>query len=157
MTTTPRNFIKTLSIIHFAMVSGPLLVGTIFYMNTELINNGTQNDIFIYVFPLIALAGVFASKFLFNLFIKNLKSHETLQAKLAGYQTASLIKFALIEGPAFLNIVWFSQSGNLLYLTIGGVLILFLFMQRPKAEKIETELELNSEHKRQFQKLDEPI
>jgi len=157
MKTTPRNFIKTLSIVHFAMVLGPLLTGVIFYMNTELITNGTQNDIFIYVFPLIALGGIFASKFLFNLFIKNLKNHETLQAKLAGYQTASLIKFALIEGPAFLNIVWFSQTGNLLYLTIGGVLILFLFMQRPKAEKIETELELNSEHKRQFQKLDEPI
>jgi len=76
---------------------------------------------------------------------------------LAGYQAASLIKYALLEGPALLNIIWFSLTGNLLYLTIGGVMILFLFIQRPKAEKIEKELELKSDHKRQFYKLDEPL
>lgn len=157
MITTPRNYIKTLSTLHLAMAAGPLLVTAFFYFNTELETNGTASDIYVYVFPIIALIGIFSSKFIFNLLIKKLKTKETLQAKLAGYQSASLIKFALIEGPALLNIVWFSQTGNLLYLTIGGVLILFLFMQRPKTEKIETDLELNSEHKRQFHKLDEPI
>ncbi|MDT0621165.1 hypothetical protein [Croceitalea vernalis] len=157
MTMTSRNFLKTISIIHLAMVIGPLFAATIFYMNTEIITNGTQNDIFIYVFPLIALGGIFASKYMFNLFIKNLKNHKTLQAKLTGYQTASLIKYALIEGPAFLNIVWFSQTGNLLFLTIGGVLIIFLFTQRPRANKIEIDLNLNSEHKSQFRDLDRPM
>lgn len=157
MQNTPKQFLKTLSIIHAALVIGPLLIAAFFYMNTALVTNGTQNDIFIYVFPILALAGIFASKFMFNLLVKNVKNQERLRAKLAGYQTASVIKFALLEGPAILNIAWFGFSGNLLYLTIGGVLILFLFMQRPKAEKIENELELNSEHKRQFRKLDEPV
>ncbi len=157
MTTTPRSFLKTLTIIHLAMVAGPLLAATIFFMNTELQTNGTQSDIFVYIFPIIALAGVFGSKFLFNLFVKNLKNHETLQAKLTGYQTASLIKYGLLEGPALLNIVWFSVTGNLLYLSIGCALILFLFVQRPSADKVENDLVLDSEHKRQFRRMDESI
>jgi hypothetical protein len=157
MTTTPRNFLRTLSIIHLAMVIGPLLTGTVFYMNTELNTNGTQNDIFIYIFPVIALAGIFASKVLYRLFLNPLKQKEQLQDKLAGLQSASFIQYALIEGPAFLNIIWFSQTGNLLYLTIGAVLLIYLFTLRPTKTKIENDLELKGEHKRQFNKGNEPL
>jgi hypothetical protein len=157
MTTTPKNFLKTLTIIHYALVSGPLLTGIIFYLNTELNTNGTVDDIFVYIFPLIALGGIFAGNFIFKKLLSNIKKNENLQHKLAGYQTASLVKFALLEGPAFLNIIWFSQTGNLLYLTIGMVLVLFLFMQRPTKIKVESDLELIGEHKRQFNRLDDPI
>jgi hypothetical protein len=157
MTTTPNKIVKTLSIIHLAMVIGPLLTGTVFYMNTELNTNGTQNDIFIYIFPVIALAGIFASKVLYRLFLNPLKQKEQLQDKLAGLQSASFIQYALIEGPAFLNIIWFSQTGNLLYLTIGAVLLIYLFTLRPTKTKIENDLELKGEHKRQFNKGNEPL
>jgi hypothetical protein len=139
------------------MVIGPLLTGTVFYMNTELNTNGTQNDIFIYIFPVIALAGIFASKVLYRLFLNPLKQKEQLQDKLAGLQSASFIQYALIEGPAFLNIIWFSQTGNLLYLTIGAVLLIYLFTLRPTKTKIENDLELKGEHKRQFNKGNEPL
>ncbi len=141
MTSTPKNFLKTLTIIHYALVAGPLLIGVIFYLNTELNTNDTVDDIFIYIFPLIALVGVFSGNFIFKKLLSNIKKSESLQHKLTGYQTASLVKFALLEGPAFLNIVWFSLTGNLLYLTIGMVLVLFLFMQRPTKIKVENDLE----------------
>ena len=157
MTTTPNKIVKTLSIIHLAMAIGPLLTGAVFYMNTELNTNGTQNDIFIYIFPVIALAGIFASKVLYRVLINPLKQKERLQDKLAGLQSASFIQYALIEGPAFLNIIWFSQTGNLLYLTIGAVLLIYLFTLRPTKTKIENDLELKGEHKRQFDKGNEPL
>lgn len=154
MTTIAKNPIKTLSILHLALLAGPLLAATIFYLNTEIQMNGSSgDDIFIYVFPIIALGGVFASTFLFKIMLNNLKNTEDLQKKLAGYQTASLIKWALLEGPALLNIVWFATTGNLLFLTIAGVLLLFLFMQRPTKLKMENELELKGELKREFDKL----
>lgn len=139
------------------MAIGPLLTGAIFYMSTELNTNGTQNDIFIYIFPVIALVGIFASKVLYRVLINPLKQKERLQDKLAGLQSASFIQYALIEGPAFLNIIWFSKTGNLLYLTIGAVLLIYLFTLRPTKTKIENDLDLKGEHKRQFDKGNEPL
>ncbi|MDT0605506.1 hypothetical protein [Croceitalea rosinachiae] len=155
--TTPQAFLKTLSILHLALLAGPLLAAIFFYLNTEVNINGASNEIFIYVFPVIGLAGIFASKFLYQQFLKPLKQHELLQTKLAGLQTASLIQYAVVEGPALLNIVWFGQTGNLLYLTIGAVLLIYLFILRPTKTKVETDLELKGAHKRQFDKLDESL
>lgn len=152
MTTTPNKIVKTISIIHLALLAGPLIAGAFFYLNTEISTNGSGNDIFIYIFPIIGLGGIFASKVIYRLFLNPLKQKENLRDKLAGLQSASLIQYALIEGPAFLNIIWFSQTGNLLYLTIGGVLLIYLFILRPNKAKIENDLELKGEHKRQFHK-----
>lgn len=155
--TTPRNFLKTLAILHLALLAGPLLAGIFFYFNTEIKVNGTANDILIYIFPIIGLAGIFTSKFLYQQFLTPLKAHELLKTKLVGLQTASLIQYVLIEGPALLNIVWFEKTGNLLYLTVGGVLLIYLFMLRPTKSKIENDLELKGEHKRQFDHLDQTL
>jgi hypothetical protein len=138
-------------------MAGPLLLGILFYLNTPLNTNGTIADIFVYILPLIALGGIFAGNFIFKKLLSNIKKNESLQHKLTGYQTASLVKFALLEGPALLNILWFSQTGNLLFLTIGMVLVLFLFMQRPTKIKIENDLELTGEHKRRFNRLDDIV
>ena len=156
-TTTPRNFIKTLSIIHYALLAGPLISGIIFYMNTQSVINGSPDDIFIYILPVIGLAGIFASKTLYSMLLSPLKQKDNLQEKLAGLQTASLVRYALVEGPALFNIIWFGQTGNLLYLTIGGVLVIYLFILRPTKSKIESDLELKGEHQRKFNKMDEII
>ena len=157
MTTTPNKIVKTISIIHVALLAGAFLAGAFFYLNTEIETKGATNDIFIYIFPMIALAGIFASKVLYRLFLNPLKQKEQLLDKLAGLQSASLIQYALVEGPALLNIVWFSQTGNLLFLTVGGVLLIYLFILRPTKTKIENDLELKDEHKRQFNKGNEPL
>ncbi len=155
MTTFVKNPIKTLSLIHLVMVAGPLLVGTILYLNTNIKMDGSiGDDIFVYVFPLMALVGIFSGKYIYNILLNNLKKNDDLQQKLVGYQTASFVKWGLLEGPALLNIMWFSTNGNLLFLTVGGTLLVFLFAQRPTKSKIENELELKGEHKRAFDRLD---
>ncbi len=158
MTTTPRKYLRILSIFHLAMMAAPLLMGIFFYSTTTISTNTTlDDDIFIYIFPIIGLAGIFASNFMFKIVTKDVDQKETLGEKLAIFQQASLIKYALLEGPAILNLVWFSITGNLLFLTVAGVLILFLFMQRPTKSKVELALGLKGEHKRQFDRMDDQI
>lgn len=156
---TPKKILDTFSIIHFAMLAGPTVAGVIFYFTTSVSNTSefNQEDIFVYLLPIIAMAGIFVGKFLYPKLLIPVKKKETLQQKLAGFQTASLIQYALVEGPALINIVWFSITGNLLYLTIGGVLIIYLFTLRPTKDKVELDLELQGEHKSQFNKLETPL
>jgi len=140
------------------MTMGPLLLALVFYFITPTTTTkDLEGDIFIYIFPMLALMGLFASTFIFRIVTKDIDRKDSLLSKLATYQSASLIRYACIEGPALINLVWFSTTGNLLYLTVAGALILFLFVQRPTKLRADRELKLKGAHKRQFDRMDDPI
>ena len=157
-TGTPKGFFKTLSIIHMALLGGLLLVTVLLYLQTEkLPPNDSGEDVMIYIFPSIGILGIFLSKFLFKQQLQQLEDKKLLSQKLPGYLTASLISYALIEGPAFLNIVWFGSTGNMLYFAVTLTLIVYLLWQRPTRSKIENDLNLTGELKRQFNQVDAPF
>ena len=139
-------------------MAGPFVLGIVFYRTTQIRTDGSINDnIFVYIFPMLGLIGIFISKIVYRKLLRPLGQKDRLSTKLAGLQAASLISYALVEGPALLNIVWFSQTGNLLYLTVGAVLIIYLFTVRPKKEKVVNDLRLSNEHKKQFDSMDTPM
>ena len=73
------------------------------------------------------------------------------------YQIASVVKFAIIEGAAFIGIVFSLITGNTAYIAIVGVLIIYYLMQKPSLNKVESDLQLRGEHRNQFHKYDEVI
>ena len=160
MTITPRKMLKTFSIIHLSLFMAPLFVGIFLYFNTVLADNAEleETTIFTYIFPIIGLAGILVGKSLYAKFINPLKQKASLQQKLAGFQSAALMQYALIEGPALLNIAWFSITGNLLYLTIGGVLLIYLLVTSslPKL-KLKTIWNYRVSTKASSINLDEPL
>jgi hypothetical protein len=107
--------------------------------------------------PAIAVSGAFASNFIYNKKIGELTSLESLKDKVMGYQTACIIRYALLEGPALFGIVSYMQSGNLLFLIIAGALIVYFVSLRPTKEKIEMDLNFSFEQKTTFNQMDEMI
>lgn len=156
---TPNKFIKTLSIIHLAMLIGPVIFGFLVYSQSHSTfqNLSDTTDTFLIITPIVALSGIFMGNLLFNKLIKSAIKVDGLKPKLAGFQTASLIRFAFIEGPAFLGVIAFQLTENLTYLYIAGVLILYLYLLRPTKDKIERGLVLKGKEKEQFNTLDQPI
>ena len=156
---TPKSFIKTLSIIHLGLMAGPFLFGVVIYSQTtdSYMDYSNTEDIFIYIVPIIAITGIFVGNLLFKQKMRSAGELDGLRPKLFQFQTASLIKYALIEGPALLGIVAFDNTSNLTYLYIAGILILFMYLLRPTKEKIALGLDLKGEEKAQFNKLDHPI
>jgi hypothetical protein len=77
--------------------------------------------------------------------------------KLSGFQTALIIKYALLEGPALIGIVAFNNNGNLLYLIISGILLLYLIIQRPTNDMIETRLNFTLQQQNQFNQKEQII
>jgi len=73
------------------------------------------------------------------------------------FQTASIIKYALLEGASLFSIVIFSNTQNLTYLIIGVVLIGYLYLQRPTKSKIESALDLKGADKAKFDRTHEPV
>lgn len=147
----PKKFVEILSIIHIVLCAGLILFAFFVYLkNSEFTARMNQQDILIYIVPIVAAAGYFLSQLVFKKQIASISREEKLSVKLGKYQIASLIKYALLEGPGILALMAYFWSGNALYLVTGLALIVYLFVQRPKAERIKKELPLTLEEQKQF-------
>lgn len=134
------------------MVAGVSIFLVVSYWQTMEFNAEMDNqNLFLYIVPVFALLGYFGSQFVFKNILSKIRMDAKLDEKLNTYQTASIIKYALIEGPAFLAIVAYNSSGNALPLVIGICLILYLAVQRPNRVKIIESLPLTLEEKRKLE------
>ncbi|WP_298518576.1 hypothetical protein [uncultured Kordia sp.] len=156
---TPNSFVKTLTIIHFVLVAGLVILAGIFSyddIGTAKFSFDTT-DMFLLIFPVIVISTLTMSRIMFQKMVQNAKNMEGLKKMLTQYQTASIVKFALIESPAMFGIVMYMVSKNATFIAISGVLILYLILQRPSKSKIENDLELRGEARNQFRKYDSVI
>ncbi|MEN1784737.1 MAG: hypothetical protein AAGF77_06300 [Bacteroidota bacterium] len=120
-------------------------------------NPSKPTDYLTFIFPVLGLAGFFAGKFFYQKSLQKIRTMPVLSQKLTAFRSAALIQYALLEGPALINLVAFGQTGNFLFLTVGGALLLYLWTMRPHTEKIKRDLALRGEHLQQFEKTNEPL
>lgn len=155
---TPKGFLKVLSIIHGAFITGLLLFGfvAVLIKCNHQMSVKLTNDPFIMVVPLLAAAGLIAGQLIFKNQLSRL-NNESLKEKIKGYQSATIIRFALLEGPALFAIVAFILSWNMLFLGIAGALILYFSSLKPTRPRTETDLNLSYEEKMVFDREDEVL
>lgn len=150
----PKSFIKTLSLIHAALLMGLVAFGLFaYFQNGDFEARMNRHNPMIYVVPIAAAAGYFLSQFLFRKRLRSVNEEEPLSVKLEVYRSASLIKYALLEAAALLSLVAYWLSGNALHLVIAIALAAYFFSQRPTATKIKKDLPLNYEEQKLFTEL----
>ncbi|MEO2053602.1 hypothetical protein [Flagellimonas beolgyonensis] len=156
---TPGGFLKMLSFLHLGIAATPIALGIFFYVQSQNaeISFEDEGDMFMAIVPLIAISSIFIGDFLFKKWIGSLPEKMALRDKLAKFQSAAIIKYALMEGAALFAMVIFSNTQNLTYLLIGVFMIFYLILQRPTKDKIERLLNLRGEEKAQFDQLNEPL
>ncbi|AFL81815.1 hypothetical protein Aeqsu_2355 [Aequorivita sublithincola DSM 14238] len=156
---TPKSFLRTFKLIHTALTAGVLVFGVMMFLQTknQQLNLNYTGDVMYFVVPFMAVAGILAGNYLYGNMLKGLASMKTLREKLNGFQSASVIRYALLEGPAFLGIVAFMNEGNQYYLIFSVLLLGWLIMQRPTKDKVESDLKLEGSLKYEFQQGDHPL
>lgn len=154
---TPKTFLKSFSTLYYCIFASILLMALYVFsqQSNAVLDLSPENDIFFYIVPTIAIAGFFGSNLIFKTYLNSLTIHNSLKSKLTGYQTASLLKYALIEGPAFLAMVIFMSERNLYYMIIAGILLGYFLMLRPSIDKISNGLNLSNKHRGMLYKEDE--
>ena len=128
--------IKTLQIIHFALLIGATIA---YFIMGDLLNMRTpklegENLYFIFI-PAIT---VLLSNFLFKKNISKINKKDQLEIIIANYQTASLIRWAILEAGAFIILILKPEL-----IVFGLLLLLYLLLVRPTKEKIERELNIS--------------
>lgn len=129
--------IKSLQMIHLAICIG-MLVAYIFVgeitMDTFKVPTIDSSALIYLLIPVLA---VFLSNFLFNSQLKQIDKKANVEDMLPIYQTASIIRWAVLEGGAF--IILFAQPNLIVF---GILLIVYLIILRPTKEKMERDLDV---------------
>lgn len=142
------NKLNTIRIIHLAFCAGP----TLFLAMALLLSRGGVNFNFdnigaepgIIIAPIMTITLIPVATFIFKTLLKKASDSSglTVSDKLMQYQTAFIIRCALIESAALFNGVMLLITGNVIPLTFGIIAIAALWLARPTKEKVQEDLNL---------------
>ncbi|MDG1572007.1 hypothetical protein OZ410_06745 [Robiginitalea sp. M366] len=149
---SPGKWLQTQRLVHMGLVLG--LGASIVFLNMDNIPDvdfQSLDYLFPYGVPVLAAAGILLGAFLFRRQMVPLRKAGELDNKLNGYGTASLIRWGLVEGPAFLANIAAGNEGNAAYLILAVVLLLYIVTLAPTRQRVLNDLQLNPEQQRAFE------
>ena len=150
-TNTQHKFLKRLQLIHGILLGGMLLfTGVVYFLSISDNANAEPISQFLYLVPIIALAGFILSRYLFNKIKEQITLSKMPLAKVTNLQTAYIVQFALIETPVLFGLIAYMLTENIIHLLIAGLLIIYFYSLRPTAAKIDEELNLTQEEKQNW-------
>ncbi|MNL17564.1 hypothetical protein D3C87_1386640 [compost metagenome] len=88
------------------------------------------------VFAVLPFLAIFVGNFLFKSHLKQADENSKIEEKLPVYQTASIIRWAILEGVAF--VILFLKPDLVLF---GLIAIGYLIFLRPTEEKINADFQ----------------
>ena len=143
----PQGYIKSLKIIHLALVIGQIMFLVISVIINRMIGpmysgDKSMNTLLFYVVPLLTIGCVVVSMMFYKSKISQVHESDDLDIKLSVYRSANIIRFALLETPSFLAILAYLFSGNWIFLMYMVIIVVFFFVFRPTIENFSKEMKL---------------
>jgi hypothetical protein len=132
-----EGYFNSLKIIHIAMVAGLgffCAIGFFLVSTNQFPPSIGDSKVLQLIGVVIALCGIAGSYFVFKNMLGTMRALGSTDEKLNRYRNACIIKYALLEGPALVNIVLYMLTGNVLYLGISGLIIICFGMLGPGRE-----------------------
>ncbi len=108
---TFNQYLTALRILHGAMVMGLLMFMVIIHFVLQPEQEG-DSALFVNLMAGFLAICIALSYWLYGQRLTAVKTEPSLGAKLAGYRSASIVKFALLEGPSLAALVFYLISGK---------------------------------------------
>ena len=149
---TPKEQIKVIKILTATMCAGlGLICAILIYLRSgqptgDAFAIGPWGPVLLAVFA--GTLTVFGSVF----FRKKVESTGLmpLDKKLETYRIATIVRYAMMEGPGLIGAILYFLSGDFVYLVIAGALFLLMLISRPDDDSIKMHLGLSDQEMRQL-------
>lgn len=149
---TSEAYFRTLLILWAAMLMSHFSVGGVavyLSFSGELPPYDAETaTILIYVLAGVGATCLGTAVVLVNGLIAKAADKPNLKEKLRGYQSASIIRFALLEGPSVLGLIGVMITGELLFLIASAVSVASLVVFRPSKQSAIEGLRLSGDELR---------
>lgn len=132
-----KEKLKTIQTIHIALVSGLILA---YVFAGDLLHlkffNFPEIETATIPYLVIPLGAIYMGNILYKKQLKSADKKLPLEDKIGMYQTASIIRWALVEGPAFL-ILFLAPE----FILVGLILIVYLAFLRPSEDGMKRDFD----------------
>ncbi len=141
------NNFKAMQVLHRALLLGVFLFGIVIIFvrrvsKFEGVQTSTDKILQVTVLVLAAL-GIWIGFTLFNKRISSLPATASPKEKMSVYLSASIIRWALIEGPAFFAMIGFFITGNFAFFALGLTILIVLAVLGPSKINIARQLQIS--------------
>jgi hypothetical protein len=135
-----KEKLKTLQIIHLAITLG-IVFAYFFVLDKNVLINlkFPKIDSNSITFVLIPFIAIFLSNLMYKNGISKIDSSLSLENKFGVYQTSSIIRWAILEGAAF--VLLFLKPD---FFVFGIIIIIYLVTIRPTEDKVNIDLDLKN-------------
>ena len=143
---TTGEYLKALKVIHIGLTTGVvifLIIAGVLQLTGFEHELKELEMILLGVTAFAAISGIFAGNMIFRKRLEQLIELKNLNEKLTGYQSALIVKYALIEGPAFFTVVAYLLTANVLFPVIAVFLVVVMVLSAPRKDKLITDLNLS--------------
>ena len=143
-----QNGLKMLNIMHKVLLMGQVFFAVIcafiVYTKSILPPAKEQEKILQVAALIITAAGIYAAITLFKKKLMQIREMQiNTKEKFLLYRAASIVQWALLEGPSLFCIICFFLTGNYAFLALA-IAIMFLFiLMAPSKNKILTQLQIS--------------
>lgn len=154
-TNSAKQIIKSLKLIHIALILGQLMFAAIAHVliKSNFVFFGGFEDPFIFVVPALFLFSISGGKTIYKKLLEPSFNEESLQKKLTILRTAFIVRYATTEAATIVAIVAYILSMNFLYILLAALMIGFFVTLKPKKDKIESDLRIDYRMKTEFDSL----
>jgi hypothetical protein len=139
--------LKSLQILHTAMLAGMVLfcmVSAVVKLSGKHIDSTLDKTLQVVVL-IVSFGCVRAAFFIFNKRLQSADPSSSATEKLSVYRTASIIKWALIEGPVLFAVICFMLTRNYAFIALAFVLIVLFAIQAPSKLKAMLQLQITEQ------------
>jgi hypothetical protein len=143
---TTGEYLKALKVIHIGLTAGVaifLIIAVVLQLPGFEPKLKELEVIFIGITTVVVISGIFAGNMIFRKRLEQLIELKNLDEKLTGYQSALIVKLALIEGPAFFTVVAYLLTANILFPAIAVLLVFVMVLSAPRKDKLISDLNLS--------------
>ncbi|MBD0824245.1 MFS transporter [Aestuariibaculum marinum] len=128
--------LKTIKIIHFGICAGVIVAYYVLgnWSSTKIFElpEINQNSI---LYLLVPIGAYLLSNFLFKSQLKSAELKPKLEDNMAIYQTAAIVRWAILEGAAFIILILKED-----FILFGILIVFYLILLHPTKERIIKEL-----------------
>lgn len=142
-----KQKLKILTVIYFAPLSGLVLFAVVAFLRHN--RGNSEVSTFMPNFPTV-VSGFVVLMFVLSMIVpkillRNVQNKNSFHEKWMVYQSASIIRWAMLEGAAFFPLVIYYLGADMFYLKLTGIVVLLYLIQFPYKKKIINELQLSKE------------
>jgi hypothetical protein len=153
------NEFKALQIIHKAMALGMLLLTVIMIFvvakGGQSIVSASLDRTLQVVALLVSVGSTYAGITVYKKKLQAIPPMDTAKDRMAAYRVAALLRWALIEAPVLLSVIFLRLTGNYAFLALAIALMFVFAAVRPSTDVITYQLRLTEAELKELQGLSE--